>query len=73
LDPGSVYSEEAKQELRGRIEVLQTNHAQLVSELNLLKGEVVEHLGEIHRRGKALRTYIDRFPSRVSIAGKRKG
>jgi hypothetical protein len=70
---GSEVDPVKREMLRGRVELLQSNHQRLVQALTTLKGDVVDQLSEIHRRSKALKTYIDRFPSRISITGKRKG
>ena len=70
-DTGLSDSERAT--LRGSLETLQTNHQRVVAILNSLKSAVVEDLGELQKRGKALRTYIDRFPSRITVTGRRKG
>lgn len=59
--------------LREALAQLLSHHEQVVARVEMLKGEVLDALTDVHKRGKALRSYVDRYPSRITIAGKRKG
>ena len=66
-------SEVERAELRVAIEGLYEKHLEFAGRLTLVKRDVARQLGEIHQRGRALKAYIDRYPSRITVAGKRKG
>ena len=73
LLPGSSVSEAEKQMLRGEIEQLNELHQRLLSQAGAAKDDVGTQMSEVHRRASGLRKYIDSGPSRITIAGKRKG
>lgn len=66
-------SPERQAHVRARIQELERCHAQVVKLAEASKQQIADELSDLHRRKKALRTYLDRFPSRISITGKRKG
>ncbi len=55
------------------LEELQLLHQQVVEKVNIKKDDILLALQEIHKRGKAVKAYIDRYPSRITITGKREG
>ncbi len=57
--------------LRSKLETLSSIHTQVIQLAERCRETLRGELGELHRRGKALRSYIDRYPSRVNITGKR--
>lgn len=60
-------------QLRAALEELQTLHRRLLEKAALTKDEVGEQLGDVHRRAQGLKRYLDVYPSRVTITGRRKG
>ena len=73
LSESSPGTAEEKAQLRAAIERLYERHLEFSGRVSLLKRDVARQLGEVHQRGRALKAYIDRYPSRITIAGKRKG
>lgn len=65
--------EEKRAELRSAIETLLASHVKVVERAEAAKAAVGEQMTGIHKRGAAMKKYIDRYPSRISITGKRKG
>ena len=54
-----------------KLQELYQLHQKMLTVAQEKKDQVLGRLGDIKRRKKALRTYIDRYPSRISITGKR--
>ena len=73
LAAAAAASDTERAELRAAIEYLYEKHLEFAGRLTLVKRDVARQLGEIHQRGRALKAYIDRYPSRITVAGKRKG
>lgn len=69
----SSLSAEQSQALRSHLEELSKIHEDIATRLASNKNDLTEELGDIHKRGKALKAYVDRFPQRITIAGKREG
>lgn len=59
--------------LRGALEQLSGLHQQVTERADLHREKIKWDLGETHRRAQGLKAYVDRFPSRITIAGKREG
>ena len=59
--------------LRGALEELSGLHQQVIERADSHREKIKWDLGEIHRRAQGLKAYVDRFPSRITIAGKREG
>ena len=73
LEDSAAGTAEDKAQLRAAIGQLYERHLEFSGRLTLLQRDVARQLGEIHQRGRALKAYIDRYPSRITVAGKRKG
>ncbi len=69
----SLLSEREKEELRLRIEELNEKHQLLMTRASSVKDDVGEKMGDLHRRSSGLKKYVDTFPPRITIAGKREG
>lgn len=63
----------SSEECRPQLELLQKLHQEVLSRATVQRDLVAHQLGEIHRRAQALKKYVDRYPSRITIAGKREG
>ncbi len=48
-------------------------HHRLLARANELKQSLVSEMGEAKKKAGALRAYVDRFPQRITITGKREG
>jgi hypothetical protein len=48
-------------------------HQQVADEAGSCRDQVASKLGDIRRRAHVLRSYIDQYPSRITITGKREG
>lgn len=55
------------------LEELHNVHSQVVDCANSRKEALREELSGIYKRAQGMKAYIDRFPSRITIAGKRQG
>ncbi len=64
---------EMPESVRARFENLNVLHQQLLARADASKAFVASEMGEMHKKAGALRIYIDRFPQRITIAGRRKG
>lgn len=62
-----------KDALRAQLAVLKELHQQLMSKIDLGKQGLLDQMSDFGKRAKALRSYIDHYPSRITIAGRRKG
>lgn len=60
-------------ELLQLIERLNAVHSEIVKRSQDMREEVAQELSAMHKRASALKSYIDRFPKRVTITGKREG
>ena len=69
----SDFTTAQKEAFRAQVLVFQDRHLALTERLSGARDLVTQQMGDLHKRAKALRTYVDRFPSRITIAGKRKG
>lgn len=65
--------EEEHAAYRTLIVQLQGLHTEVTALANNRKDEVAAEMAELNKRGAALRKYIDRYPSKITIAGTRKG
>ena len=52
---------------------LNETHQRLLERSNLHREKLMSEMGTAQKKAKALRSYVDRFPERITIAGKRKG
>jgi len=66
-------TEAERDEYRQQVNALAALHNQVTANALERKGEVLSRIGEIRHRTMALKRYIDRYPSRITIAGKREG
>ena len=66
-------SEPAKTEIRELVAKLSELHQTLMKAASESRDEVGSKMKDVHRRASGLRKYVDKLPSRISIAGKRKG
>ena len=66
-------TEAERGELRAKIAALAEVHLKVLQYANDHKDRVGEKMSHVHRRAYGLKAYVDRFPSRITIAGKRKG
>ncbi|MCB0346737.1 MAG: flagellar protein FliT [Bdellovibrionales bacterium] len=66
-------SEAEQAQIKSSIEELQRLHSGVTARAESAKGKIADDLSDLHKRNKALKTYLDRYPSRISITGKRKG
>lgn len=73
FDAASALSPAEQEELRAAVKEYQATHLVLVERLTGLKDGLAGQMGELHRKAKALKSYVDPYPSRITIAGKRKG
>ncbi|HQH26107.1 MAG TPA: hypothetical protein PLP17_01810 [Oligoflexia bacterium] len=69
----SELPEHEKSMLRELISSLNERHQQLMVRAGMAKDNVGAAMGDIHRRAAGLKKYVDSYPSRITIAGKRKG
>lgn len=69
----AALSTKETQSLRSHLEELSNIHEDIMNRLASNKNNLNVELGDIHKRGKALKAYVDRFPQRITIAGKREG
>ncbi len=69
----SVDSEQEKESLRQRVKELQEIHQRLLSRAADTKEGVGVQMTELHKRATGMKKYVDTFPARITIAGKRKG
>lgn len=60
-------------ELREELISLQAVHLEVMALTERRKGDLGARLSDVGLRAKALRSYVDHFPSRINITGKRKG
>lgn len=73
LDDSSSLSDAEREYLRAQIKELDVVHRAVVLRAVEIKDSVADTIGDVHKRAKVARAYIDQFPSRITIAGKRKG
>lgn len=59
--------------LRERVELLNSRHQELMRRADFERQALTAEMGEAKKKASALRAYVDRFPQRITIAGKRKG
>jgi hypothetical protein len=48
-------------------------HQKLMQKADVAKDNVGSQMGDMHKKAQGLKKYIDILPSRITIAGKRKG
>jgi hypothetical protein len=70
--PGTL-AEGEKAELRNLVSALNQIHQDLITRASGTREKVGTAMGDLHKRATGMKKYIDRFPSRITIAGKRKG
>ena len=59
--------------LRSELKELQGVHLEVMELTERKKGELGVRLSDVGLRAKALRCYVDHFPARINITGKRQG
>ena len=69
----TVSGEQEKESLRQRVKELQEVHQILLSRAADTKEGVGVQMSELHKRASGMKKYVDTFPARITIAGKRKG
>jgi len=65
----SQVTEDEKQ----AIAELNETHQRLLRRANEYRESLMSEMGSAQKKAKALRVYVDRFPARITITGKRKG
>ena len=55
------------------VNTLNELHQQIVVKATAKKDEVASQMGDVYKRAQVLKKYIDRYPSRITITGRRKG
>lgn len=73
LGDTATLSEEERERARPEVEKLNQMHNQVMAITESKKGLVTAEMKNLHKRAGALKKYIDRYPARITIAGKRKG
>ncbi len=73
LSGESPLSDEEKKIVREHLERLQALHNQVIEAANSKKEGVGEEIRGVHKRASGLKKYIDRYPKRISITGKKQG
>ncbi len=69
-----VKLQPAEQQLAKKsVEKLQELHTRVLARSVDMKAEIAKQLGDVFHRSQALRAYVDPYPSRISITGKRQG
>lgn len=68
-----LLSSSEKEAFREELLRLSALHEQLIDRAGGEKSELSSQMGEMHRKAAGLKRYVDNFPSRISIAGKRRG
>ena len=63
----------AREEMKAALGRLNETHKTLLERSNVHREKLMGQMGDAQKKAKALRTYVDRFPDRITIAGKRKG
>lgn len=72
--PGSRgWSGEEKSTFRAKLERLNLLHDQIIAIATAERDAVGKSLGELQNRNRALKKYVDQYPERISLTGKRKG
>ena len=69
----AAISPEDKAKLKQCVTHLNELHAELIRRAETAKQQVGAEMGDLHKRAVGLRKYVDTYPSRVTITGKRKG
>ncbi len=70
---GRELSDGERASFRAQIEKLGDLHQRLLNDAGSTKDDVGTKMSDVHKRAAGLRKYIDSAPSRITIAGKRKG
>lgn len=63
----------AREEMKAALGRLNETHKVLLERSNVHREKLMGQMGDAQKKAKALRSYVDRFPERITIAGKRKG
>lgn len=66
-------AEEELSQFKALLTQIAANHQRVLDRSEASKAEVKQAMSELHKRGNALKTYIDVRPDRISITGKREG
>ncbi|MCC6953279.1 MAG: hypothetical protein IT290_04105 [Deltaproteobacteria bacterium] len=73
LAPDSPLSESERDSFRSSVQQLETLHRAVLELAQNNRDRVYNQMGGVRKRAQALRAYIDKYPSRITIAGKREG
>ena len=73
VDAPSFVSPADKESFRKLLAGYAAVHQQVTEKASSSRDEVASKLGDIRKRAHALRSYIDQYPSRITITGKREG
>ncbi|MCC6221111.1 MAG: hypothetical protein IT291_07720 [Deltaproteobacteria bacterium] len=73
LGDGSAFSDDERSSIRALLAKLDESHRIVLAIVDRRKELVAGQMGELHHRGKALKSYLDKYPARITIAGKRTG
>ena len=60
-------------DLKSKLEKLSKLHLEITNHTNFKKESIASDMANLHKKAKAHKQYIDRYPSRITITGKRKG
>lgn len=66
-------TEEVDAETRAALTELNEIHQKLLQGGDQFRKKLTQEMGDNKKKASALRAYVDRFPQRITIAGKRKG
>ncbi len=73
FSPNSKVPKKQQEAAKAKVKSLYDVHTAVVQAAEQRKEVVGGQLGSMHKKSKAIKTYLDPYPSRVSITGKRKG
>ena len=59
-------------ELRNLLEAFSKEHQAVLQLAQQCRNNVADEMSHLHQKGRALRTYLDRLPTRVNVTGQRR-
>ena len=73
LAPDSPVPAAEREAFRSQVEALEVDHRAVLELAQQNRDRIHTQMGGMRKRAQALKAYIDRYPSRITIAGKREG
>lgn len=73
MDRALKLPDEQRAEFKAVVMKLVEVHDQVTQRSAAVRDDLKDQIIDVHRRAKGLKRYIDQYPSRITIAGKRKG